>query len=104
MEGKPLERLERIARNLPAHDIKFGRTKSPYSDIYFAYGKGDFHWYGIWGVDQPTSIGMLMHPLPLQMTAEEVRVALARNAGMFLELCASKGLIRSGAKFGKKLK
>lgn len=102
MEGKVLERAERIVRGLPISNIKFCRQKSDHSEILYAYGKsGDGTYFGAWVVAEPTFV---LRPMEFHkgVTAKQVRAALVTNAEWWLEELAKRGLMRSGAKFGKK--
>ena len=50
MESTELEKLERIARNLPCRYIEMERCDGIHGEIYFAYGTDDTgQVHGVWG-------------------------------------------------------
>lgn len=57
-------KLERIANNLPAQDIEYGKVDTKYGEIYFALGRGPgaeypgIAWHGIWSFDYGDSKGI----------------------------------------------
>ena len=102
MEGKALARAERIVRNLPISKIQYRRTECAHGEILFAYGKdGDGRYWGAWIIDQPTFI---MRPIEFAkgVTSRQVQQSLIANAEWFLDEADRKGLLRTGASFGKK--
>jgi hypothetical protein len=102
MEGTVLERAERIVRGLPISNIKFCRTESQHCEILYAYGKsGEGNYFGAWVVAEPTFV---LRPMEFHkgVTSKQVRQALVTNAEWWLDECAKRGLVRSGAVFGKK--
>jgi len=46
-----LEKLERIARNLPALKINFGRAATKYGDVFMAWGRNVDAWHAVYGTD-----------------------------------------------------
>ena len=51
MSALELTRMERIARNLPIHDLVMRYAPTPHGKIYMAYGKlSDGSWQGMWGI------------------------------------------------------
>lgn len=54
MDGKQLERAQRITLNLPVvrENIKTGRTKTNLGSVYIGYGKArDGVWHGVYFTD-----------------------------------------------------
>lgn len=51
MNPLALEKLERIARNLPALKINFGRAATKYGDVFMAWGRNVDAWHAVYGTD-----------------------------------------------------
>lgn len=106
MDGRALEILERIARNLPVKpkSLRFCRYTSDIGEIYYAYGKdinGVYH--GVWGsrgTAQPIEfrkrykVGEKWH----SVTEKIVQAVLIDAAQWFLQKAQSKGLLSEGPK------
>lgn len=57
MDGKGLEAMNRMARNMPVKKLKTIRTNTRLGEIYIAYGRGKDEkdndvWHGMWIIDQ----------------------------------------------------
>lgn len=50
-ESRALEKMERIARNLPTPKTQLGRVDTNRGDIYIAWGRNVESWHGVFGVD-----------------------------------------------------
>ena len=93
MEGVTLERLERMARNMPVGKLVMHSIDSELGVIYFAYGydvHGKIH--GIWG---HCDIGRTLE-FKKDTDIETVRQVLVNDAVGHIEQLIRKGL-RSGA-------
>ncbi len=102
MEGTVLDRAELVVRSLPITKPQYRRIESDLGEILFAYGKdGDGVYHGVWGVDQPIPTMRILMFRP-GVTVAQVRRDLITNAEWWLEECNKRGLLRSGASFGKK--
>lgn len=92
MEPIELERLERMARNMPVEKIQMKRIEHDEDEIFFAYGSapsGEIH--GIWGY---RGIARTME-FKKDTTVEDVRQALVNDAAGTIERWIDKGLINA---------
>ncbi len=94
MEGVVLERLERMARNLPVEKLAMHSVDSGQGVIYFAYGldvQGKIH--GIWG---HCEIGRTLE-FKKGTSIENVRQVLVNDAAGHIEQLIQKGLMSDGS-------
>ena len=90
MEGVILERLERMARNMPVENLAMHSVDSEQGVIYFAYGpdvQGKIH--GIWG---HCEIGRTLE-FKKDTPVETVRQLLVNDAAGHIEQMIQKGLL-----------
>ena len=90
MEGVVLERLERMARNMPVEKLKMHSVESREGVIYFAYGpdpQGVIH--GIWG---HRDMGRTLE-FKKDTSIEDVRQVLVNDAAGHIEQLIGKGLL-----------
>jgi len=94
MEGITLERLERLARNMPVKKLAMHSVESEQGVIYFAYGTdvhGNIH--GIWGhCDVARTVQFYAGT-----SIEHVRQVLVDNAAQWKEGLIQKGLESDGS-------
>ena len=90
MEGVILERLERMARNMPVEKLAMHVIESEQGVIYFAYGSdpgGKIH--GIWGHRE---IGRTLE-FKKDTSIATVRQVLVNDAAGHIEQLIQKGLL-----------
>ena len=90
MEGVILERLERMARNMPVKKLAMHSVESEQGVIYFAYGsdpEGKIH--GIWG---HCDIGRTIE-FKKDTSIEDIHQVLANDAAGHIEQLIQKGLL-----------
>ncbi len=93
MEGMILERLERMARNMPVKKLAMHSCESEQGVIYFAYGPdthGKIH--GIWGC---RDIGRTLQ-FKKGTSIKNVRQVLVNDATGHIEQLIHKGLMSDG--------
>ena len=64
MDGKALDAMDRMARNLPVKQLKTIRQNTKLGEIYIAYGRGKDTedkdvWHGMYVLDEIEGIGAL---------------------------------------------
>lgn len=79
MEGKALERITRIAQNLPVPRTTFKRTTTPEGEVYYAYGKG-LNWHGVYGFDGPGGPIARVGSGPRTLTEKQIEETLIIEA------------------------
>ena len=93
MEGVILERLERMARNMPVKKLVMRSVENEHGVIYFAYGsdrEGKIH--GIWGHRE---IGRTVE-FKKGTSIENVRQLLVNDAAGHIEQLIQKGVLSDG--------
>ncbi len=88
-----MERLERMARNMPVEKLAMHSVESEQGVIYFAYGldtRGKIH--GIWG---HRDIGRTLE-FKKDTPIETVRQLLVNDAAGHIEQMIGKGLLSDG--------
>ncbi len=90
MEGIILQRLERMARNMPVEKLAMHSVESSNGVIYFAYGSdkhGKIH--GIWG---HRDMGRTLE-FKKDTSMEDVKQVLVNDAAGHIEQLIGKGLL-----------
>ena len=93
MEGVSLQRLERMARNMPVKKLAMHSIEDRQGVIYFAYGEasnGAIH--GIWGY---RDIGRTVE-FKKDTSIETVKQLLVNDAVGHIEQLIEKGLLSDG--------
>lgn len=94
MEGVALERLERMARNMPVEKLTMQSIESLQGVIYFAYGAdGEGKIHGIWGHRE---IGRTLE-FKKGTSIDTVRQVLVKDAEGHIEQLIQKGLMSDAA-------
>ncbi len=94
MEGVTLERLERMARNMPVEKLAMHSIESQQGVIYFAYGAdGEGKIHGIWGHRE---IGRTLE-FKKDTSIDTVRQVLVKDAAGHIEQLIEKGLMSDAA-------
>jgi hypothetical protein len=88
VNSEGLEKLERIARNLPVPRIDMGRVETNDGTIYMAWGRNSEKWHAVWGADiqggsaQPLEIKLELNDR--QITEDDVKQILLNTASLAL--------------------
>ena len=72
MNSEGLERLERIARNMPVKRVDMGRVDTENGTVYMAWGRNDEKWYAVWAADIEGGVAQPME-IKLESNGREVK-------------------------------
>ena len=100
MEAASLIKMERIANNLPAKDMEFGRVETKLGPIHFAVGRGpgiEFEgitWHGVWGFDYGDEKGIArLGECPGELTLKEAQQQFVDDAAQQMALFNVRGMM-----------
>ena len=80
-----LDKLERVARNLPVKGITMGRAETLYGPVYMAWGKNKDYWHGVWGADIEGGSAQVLQIKP-NVSEKDVQQILLDTANLALEV------------------